>query len=182
MLLLYLNMLETEEEKRNFERLYYRFRYMMAKIAFDILKDRQDTEEAVHNALVKITRYPKAVADPDSPSTRNFVCLTTRHAALNLLRRRNRELAEPVENIEELAVIHPEPLQGMVTDSLVRAITKLPEKYRSVLQLRVQYELTDKKIGDILHIAPATARKRLQRARELLKEILEKEEDIYVRY
>ena len=70
----------------------------------------------------------------------------------------------------------------MITDSFVRAISKLPAKYRDVLQLHVQYEMNDKKIADIADITPAAVRKRLQRARELLKEILEKEEGIYVRY
>lgn len=182
MLLLYLSMLETEEDRRSFETLYYRYRYTMANVAFEILNDHQQAEDAVHNAFLKISRYPKAIADPYSLSARNFVCIAVRHTALNMLRKKKHDHEEPVDNIEELAVVNPEPTEGLITDSFVRAISKLPAKYRDVLQLHVQYEMNDKKIADIADITPAAARKRLQRARELLKEILEKEEGIYVRY
>ncbi|HBF6218707.1 TPA: hypothetical protein KOT60_003902, partial [Clostridioides difficile] len=58
---------------------------------------------------------------------------------------------------------------------LEEAIMKLSEKHRDVLLLKLQHELNDKEISQILDIKPENVRKRLSRAREELKYIFIKD-------
>lgn len=57
MLLFYLSLLDTEEEKTKFERLYYEYRAVMKYKALEILKDEYLAEDAVHEAFIKLSLY-----------------------------------------------------------------------------------------------------------------------------
>ncbi|MBO5020416.1 MAG: hypothetical protein J6D52_07110 [Clostridia bacterium] len=48
----------------------------------------------------------------------------------------------------------------------------LPDIHRDILQLKVYYEDSDKKIADLLGISHQAVRKRLQRARNALGKLL----------
>lgn len=54
MLMLYLEMLETPEEKVRFEEIYQNYRNKMFHMADHILHNDQDAEDAVHNAFLRI--------------------------------------------------------------------------------------------------------------------------------
>ena len=49
-MLLYLQMLETPEEKSLFEQIYLEYRGLMYHVAYEILHNDQDAEDAVHQA------------------------------------------------------------------------------------------------------------------------------------
>lgn len=51
MLVYYLQMLDTPEEKIRFEQIYLKYRGLMYQVADGILHNRQDAEDAVHNAF-----------------------------------------------------------------------------------------------------------------------------------
>ena len=54
MLIMYLQMLDTPEEKVRFEQIYLKYREKMFHVADSILHNDQDAEDAVHNAFLRI--------------------------------------------------------------------------------------------------------------------------------
>lgn len=54
-----LMMVDTPEEKRKFVILYERYRYLMLKVAVDILHDYQLAEDAVQEAFVRVANIWK---------------------------------------------------------------------------------------------------------------------------
>lgn len=56
MLVYYLQMLDTPEEKVKFEQIYLKYRGLMYQVADGILHNRQDAEDAVHNAFLRIIK------------------------------------------------------------------------------------------------------------------------------
>ena len=54
MLAIYLSMLETNEEKNQFEQLYIKYKQDMYAVAYGILKNKEDAEDAVHQSFLKI--------------------------------------------------------------------------------------------------------------------------------
>lgn len=58
-MLLYLQMLETPEKKSLFEQIYLEYRGLMYHVAYEILHNDQDAEDAVHQAFVKIVENIK---------------------------------------------------------------------------------------------------------------------------
>ena len=57
MLTLYLQMLDTPEEKVRFEEVYLTYRGLMYHTANRILHNRQDAEDAVHNAFLQVIKH-----------------------------------------------------------------------------------------------------------------------------
>ena len=54
MLAIYLSMLETNEEKNQFEQLYIKYKQDMYAVAYGILKNKEDAEDAEHKSFLKI--------------------------------------------------------------------------------------------------------------------------------
>ena len=52
-----LMMVDTPEEKRKFVILYENYRYLMLKVAADILHDYQLAEDAVQEAFVRVAKH-----------------------------------------------------------------------------------------------------------------------------
>ena len=59
MLVYYLQMLDTPEEKVQFEQIYLKYRGLMYHVADSILHNRQDAEDAVHNAFLRLIKHFK---------------------------------------------------------------------------------------------------------------------------
>ena len=53
-MIIYLSMIDTPEDRSKFERLYIEYRDVMYHVAYKILNNEQDAEDAVHQAFVKI--------------------------------------------------------------------------------------------------------------------------------
>lgn len=58
-MLLYIQMLETPEEKSKFEQLYLGYRNLMFYVANRILHNQQDSEDVVHDSFLKIIKIIK---------------------------------------------------------------------------------------------------------------------------
>ena len=64
----------------------------------------------------------------------------------------------------------------MNVKAVYEAIKQLPEIYKEILELKIYRDFTDKEIAKFLNISHPTVRKRLQRAREYLLQLLQKED------
>ena len=54
-MLIYLQVIEPEEDKNKFEDIYQKYRGLMYYVAYKRLHHEQDTEDAVHHAFMKIS-------------------------------------------------------------------------------------------------------------------------------
>ena len=54
-MLIYLQMLESPEEKSILEQIYLEYRGLMYHVAYEILHNEQDAEDAVHHAFVNLS-------------------------------------------------------------------------------------------------------------------------------
>lgn len=177
MLSFYLHTIETEEEKSKFEKLYYDYRALMKYVAFDILKDEQLAEDAVHNAFIKLINYLDKIDDTECHKTKGFIVIVTKSVAKDMYRKRKRELEIPINENITYRVSDDFSLTTFDVDEIVSKIESLPEIYKDVLILKYLQELDNKEISNILNIKANTLRKRLERAKIILAELLEKEDE-----
>lgn len=64
MLMLYMSLIETEEEKVKFEKIYVQYRKLMYVCAKEILRSDHLAEDAVHEAFLKIAKYLDKIEFP----------------------------------------------------------------------------------------------------------------------
>ena len=95
MLVYYLQMLDTPEEKVKFEQIYLKYQGLMYQVADGILHNRQDAEDAVHNAFLriikKISRFQNTPAKDLAPQ----VAVIARNEAISLQRKQKAEGRSP---------------------------------------------------------------------------------------
>lgn len=89
-MIVYLQMIEGEENKRQFAALYETYRGLMFYTANNILHNSQDAEDAVHQAFISLAENFSKIKTIECPQTRAFVVIIVERKAIDLLRRRNR--------------------------------------------------------------------------------------------
>lgn len=88
-MILFLAMLDTQEEKSKFAKLYETYRYLLWYVANDILRDPDDAEDAVQETYFALTRHMDKIEDVDSTKTRNFLVTIVKSKAIDILRKKN---------------------------------------------------------------------------------------------
>lgn len=91
-MLIYLQMLESPEEKSILEQIYLEYRGLMYHVAYEILHNEQDAEDAVHHAFVKIAENIKKITDPVCPKTHSYVVTIVEHQAIDQYKKGDRVL------------------------------------------------------------------------------------------
>ena len=76
-MLIYLQMIESEEDKSKFEAIYNKYRYLMFSVANRVLNNQYDAEDAVHQAFLSIIDNLNKVREVDCPETRSYVVIIT---------------------------------------------------------------------------------------------------------
>lgn len=97
-MILYLQIIDTPEDRSKFERLYYEYRGLMFCIANEILKNKQDAEDMVHAAFVSIAENMDKIDAPICPKTKAYAATIVTHKALDLRRRKERHPTVPLDS------------------------------------------------------------------------------------
>lgn len=169
-MLIYLQMIETAEDKTKFEILYTEYKDWMGTIAFSILHNKQDAEDAVHNAFVKIAENIKKVDDPLSKKTRAYIVTIIETKAIDIYRKKQRHPEIPI-NEEDIGIHFDYANCG----DLAKCIAQLPSRQRAILALKYRHGYNNREIAKILKISEFNAIKLDQRAKAKLKELCAKE-------
>ena len=170
-----LMMVDTPEEKRKFVILYENYRYLMLKVAVDILHDYQLAEDAVQEAFVRVAKHMENVGQPEETATKRYLITITKHAAIDLYRRRNRLQSREIymdelpEETGQLTYMAPEEEHGVLD-----ILKNLPPKYRDIFLLKYSAHLENREIARICGLREGTIRQRIARGKRLIEKELEK--------
>lgn len=176
MLISYLAMIGTQHEKSEFVKLYESYRKLMHYAAKRILGDDSLAEEAVQEAFLRIAKNFGKVSGADQSATKKFVLIITENAAKTLYRRESRHISgrEYPEDMDAAAgalqaAEDPTAAEAETWDAVGR-ILQMPDLQQNVLFLHAVYGFSYREIAALLDISESAARKRVERAREDLKE------------
>ena len=153
------------DERRYIESAVKKYSQMLFRICFSIVCNKEDAEDALQETF--LAYMTKAPVFKDSNHEKAWLIKVATNISKNICRYR---LHHGCENLDDLKNI------GVCDDDrdLFKAIMKLPQKYKIVLDL---YYLEGYKSGEIANIVgttPENVRKRLQHGRRMLKYELER--------
>lgn len=173
MLIFFLSMLETDEDKNKFTLLYEKYRKLMFYIANQILKDDYLSEDAVEQTFVKIIENLDNISDVDCHKTKSYIVIMVRNCSINLYRQRK---SHPTVSLDEdLEIADDQPFAIDEADALTRSVARLPIIYKDILTLKFVQEFSNEEIARMLGISEPTVRKRLERAKEKIQQFLNEE-------
>ena len=148
-MLIYLSVLETDHEKHEFMALYAEYHAVMLRVAKKYFPtDQMAREDAVQNACVIIVK----------------------NECISILRKNKAAIS-----LDELPLATSDELKGDSFASITQLIHEMPEKYRTVLELRFIEEWSTREIARQLSVPEATISTRIFRGRKLLIDRLREE-------
>jgi len=138
----------------------------MFRVAYGMLRNNADAEDAVSNAVEAAFSHLKKIRSPQALPAYLMCC--TVNACHEVLRQRRREVATAFS--EEMS---PPCSNGAGVWEYLHA---LPEKYRLPLMLRYGEDWPLNDVAHFLRLPKGTASSRISRGLDMLKRELEKEE------
>lgn len=155
----------TDSPELSVEQVFQEYGSMLYRIAFVMMKNAFDAEDAVQDTLIKYMECQKRFA---SEEYRKAWLI---RVIINLCKNRLRFYRNhPKISMEQLSRYYMAKEDTRIMDSLLL----LPQKYREVLMLYYVEGYQGKEIAAMLRLSENTVRKRLERGRRKLSELLER--------
>ena len=174
MLALYLQMLDSPEDRSEFEKLYRTHRDLMYFIAYNVLRDHQRAEDAVSETFLRLAQCFSRVLEigpVDSIPVKRYVAVSVKNLSLNMISHTKRHPETEFDDYK-LPLITEESMNALLEqetlDTTLAALNELPEKYRAALQLYAVYGHDISEISKFLQISDGAVYKRIQRARKMI--------------
>lgn len=156
-----------------------RHQHAVFNTAYRLLGQREEAADVSQDAFLRA--YQALGSFHVDRPLKPWLCRIAANLALNRLKRRRPELSLDGDQAEpglELPDTSAEPqatlLQSERQHMLRRAILALPPEQRAVIELRHFQELSYDEMAAALEVSLATVKSRLFRARQQLRQILEK--------
>ena len=186
MVKLYLSEIEGSEDKRKFEQIYQHYRQRMYSVAYGVVHNSDDAEDAVQDAFEVILGKLDIIRDVYSDETWGYLFVVVRNKAIKIYNKnKNRKdrisedynlLADLTEEVQD---VESHVLQNELSDMIAHCLLELPERCRTVIYLHYCNEMSYADIGKVLDITESNARQIARRGRKLLEGKLKEKSDIY---
>ncbi len=179
--MIYLMMIESQEDKDKFEILYEKYRYMMYSSANDVLKDAYLAEDVVHDSFVKIARNMHKIGEVDDKETKNFIMTITKNTALDAYRKRAKSMEQELfvtdidesESVYEVSSDYSVEEEVFGESEIISILRGMKDSYKYIFLLKYVNGLENKEIADILNITEEVVRKRISRGKSIIEKELE---------
>jgi RNA polymerase sigma-70 factor (ECF subfamily) len=161
----------TTIEEAEFTSLVQRQSRFVFRVAYAVLLNAHDAEDAVQETFLKLYRNG---GWQQAENEQAFLARVAWRVAIDRRRAaKSAATAAGPESLDDLPAANPDPERSLVEanqHAMIHAmIDALPEDLRLPLVLSAE-ELNSREIGAILHIPEGTVRTRLQRARQILRQ------------
>lgn len=175
----FLLLLETDEDRLEFEKMYEQTHLKLLYTAMGILHDQYDAEEVVHDVYAKIAQEYSRYRGKSLDDMMGLGIVMTRNACINRMHAKRRHGEVSLESKEFYLGSEPDMLEDVLKqeniEALRSAMKKLKQKERDLLILKYYHDLSYKEIADIMNIREKSVDMRLYRVKMKLRELMEKD-------
>ena len=161
--------------RKTFEQYVHTYSGMVFRIAFNYFANSQDAENVLQEVFLKLYQKNPVIKDPEQ--LKAWLITVTMNHCKSILRSPGRKRKREIWDFQwEQLQKTPDISDAIVKkDALYQGVMALPKKYRVVVYLYYYEDYSIKDIGKLLHRRETTIQTQLMRAREKLRNYLEKE-------
>ncbi len=141
------------------------------RLAFSIMGTREDAEDVVQDTMLKVWNKQESWSAIDN--LEGYCMRAVRNIALDKIAlKENQHEDLPGQETNDRYVSYPDEIleRGEQLDLIYRLINDLPEKQKTIMQLRDIEEMSYREIADIMSITEDQVKVTLFRARQKVKE------------
>ena len=155
--------------EQQFDYVYNEYAKEILNIAYGYTKNKEDSIDIMQNAYVALLETNKSFES--SEHIKYFLIRVTINESINFLK--SHQYKRVIKDNEFVMNI-PDKEDELPYD-LSKIVSILPEKYKTIIILHYYDDMKIKDISKILKISESAVKKRLERARNLIKEKIEEE-------
>lgn len=167
MLSFYTALLNNSEDRNKFEEYYILYRQDMYRIAYSILHNCQDAEDAVHEAFIRIANNFMKISQIEREKVLSYFVIIVRNVSVDIIRSTKRKNTVSVDDDAAFEVSIDDITEQISYIQLLDVLKSLPTMHRDILLLYAKGYKTAE-IAEFLGISYKAASQRICRARALL--------------
>ncbi len=157
--------------REEFEEKYRLYSQELMNISYGYTKNRDDSLDVIQNVFYKFFNIDKTFNSPNDE--KYWLVRVTINESKDFLRKNKRTSVLDGDTIDAIDFKIETEKEDVRLQQLARLVKELPDKYRSVIVLHYYDSLPIKDIAKALKISENAVKKRLERAREMLKKEME---------
>ncbi len=168
-------MIGSDSDRELVESLYERYEQMMYNVAFSILHNRAEAEDAVQTSFVRIIDNLQNIFEKGCHNHAGYFVIIAKNVAINMLNKQKKHPMESIDEHYELSVdsyVETELLSRLGANEISEAVNSLSEIDRDIMYLNLYEEMQAKDIAELMGMQPNTVSVHIYRARRKLAEIL----------
>ena len=183
MLMFYLTAFESDADKQTFEEIYVKYKDAAFRAALKIKNNRAMAEDALHNGFLRlINNWEKFLTVP-CDKRQSLIVIIVKNKMIDLIRK-DKKLVSLEEfswlkkaGEDEYQEIGENDLSEIIRKKeeslfLRECVAKLPDIYKTALELKYFHDMGNSEIAGSLGITPHNAAVRISRATALLARIV----------
>lgn len=178
--------IDSDDDRIFVEALYSKHQLKLKVIAYSIVKEESLAEDCVQDVFLSVINMLERFKSFPEEDQIKYLVICIKNSAIAKCKDRTKYQSLTKEATDynnrgeddvkdEASDVFEIVVNNELKKKLRECIDSLEPQYKHVLILRFQYKMKGKEIGEALHISEDMARKRIQRAKEKLKEVGGKE-------
>lgn len=178
-MLICLSLIETEEERKSFERLYSENKNRMYGIALKYLNNSTEAEDVVQEVFYRIVTKKTKLFDLPENKQSAYLNVMTKHIAIDNFKKNNKESIEYDDSIDtgNLISLEDEIIAGVEAEELIAFIKKMPLGMRESLYAKCIFNMSNSEAAEQFGISEAAFRQRLCSARREIRMYIERKNE-----
>lgn len=178
--IIYLSMLDNEQERKKMTDLYNEHRYVLLRYSLKIVGNQSMAEDAIHNAFISIIQKKEKYLNLDGMDFRRSAVIIVRNKCIDILRKQKPFVGKSIEELEIFLGSGEVPVDEQVIieseyELIRKYINLIDEISKQVLLMKYILNMSYKEIGDELGITPKHVDTRIMRAKEKVRKLMEKD-------
>ncbi len=152
------------------EECYRLYEQKMYRVAYRILNDEGQAEDAVSEAFIRLMKKDVFFEDTESDDCKRYIIKVIKNVSINIYNKNKREqeliyLSDKEDTSSSLY----DPASVIGNIELEESISYLPDKYYDVIDCLIYKNLSVKETAVELNISEVNVRKRFERAKAMLR-------------
>lgn len=155
--------------EKQFDYAYKEFAKELLYIAYGYTRNKEDSIDIMQNAYVALLE--SNITFESNEHIKYFLIRVTINESINFVKSYSHR--KVIRN-NDFVMNFPETKKEELPYDLSEIVNTLPEKYKTIIVLHYYDDMKIKDISSVLKISEPAVKKRLERARNLLKKIIER--------
>ena len=153
--------------REEFDIKYNKYSQELMNISYGYTKNKDDSFDVVQNVFYKLFNSNKSFKTDNDE--KYWLIRVTINESLDVLRKRKKEVFVDENTIDKVSDDTKDKTKELKLEKLSNLVRDLPKNYKSAIILFYYDLLPIKEIKDILNISESAVKKRLERARDILR-------------